>query len=68
MKHRGIYRIDEEQLARLLKLPAGQHVTSVTTSFERLSVLIMVEGEGLPEVHPGTEPPIVGTLDGPYPA
>lgn len=65
-RRRGIYRIDEAQLARLLNLPAGQHVTGVSASFRHLSILVMVEGDDLPEVVPGCEPPVVGTLDGPF--
>jgi hypothetical protein len=56
-RNRGIYVIGDGELARLLRLPAGQHVVAVSTSWERLAVLIMVEGEGLPVVTEGCEAP-----------
>jgi hypothetical protein len=49
MTGRGIYRIHEQDLARLLKLKPGQHVIGVGQDFASLSVLVMVEGPGLPE-------------------
>ena len=57
---RGIWVIDEEELTRLLQLPEGQRVVGVRDDWQRMSILVCVEGDGLPEVTPGTEAPIVG--------
>jgi hypothetical protein len=56
-RNRGVYVIGDGELARLLRLPPGQQVVAVSTSWERLAVLIMVEGDGLPAVVEGTEAP-----------
>jgi hypothetical protein len=56
---RGIYEIADDELARLLQLPPGQHVVSLGTSWERLSVLIMVEGPGLTECVAGSHPVVM---------
>lgn len=58
-RRRGIYEIGDDELCRLLQLGAGQHVVSVNTSWERLSLLIMVEGPGLPECAPGNHPMVI---------
>lgn len=56
-RRRGIYEIGDAELARLLRLPAGQHVVSVSADWARLSLLVMVEGAGLPEVATGHHAP-----------
>jgi hypothetical protein len=56
---RGVYEIGDDELARLLRLPPGQRVLSVSSNWARLSLLIMVEGEGLPEVFPGGDTPLL---------
>jgi hypothetical protein len=58
--NRGVWRIDEEQIARALHLPPGQRVTSIQADWPTLSIDVMIEGEGLPEVEPAMEPRIVG--------
>jgi hypothetical protein len=56
-RHRGVYAIGDFELSRLLRLPAGQQVVAVSTEWETASVLLLVEGEGLPEVWDGAHPP-----------
>lgn len=56
-RRRGIYAIGDDDLARLLRLPAGQRVVSVSTDWQTTSVLLMVEGEGLPEQPAGAQTP-----------
>lgn len=58
-RRRGIYEIGDDQLARLLRLPAGQQVVSVSSNWRRLSLMVMVEGDGLPEVDAGGETPLL---------
>lgn len=58
-RRRGIYEIGDDELARLLRLPAGQQIVSVSSSWPRLSLLIMVEGDGLPEVVAGGHAPLL---------
>lgn len=55
-RRRGVYAIGDSEIARLLRLPAGQHVVSVSSDWVRLALLIMVEGAGLPEVLEGSAP------------
>jgi hypothetical protein len=52
-RRRGVYVIGDATLARAMRLPEGQHVIAVSVDFERLAVLVKVEGEGLPEVGEG---------------
>ena len=58
-RRRGIYTIGVEQLARAVRLPAGQHFVSATARWETSAVLLMAEGDGLPEVADGCDPPQV---------
>lgn len=58
-RRRGIYEIGDDQLARLLQLPPGQQVVSVSSNWRRLSLMIMAEGDGLPEVCAGGETPLL---------
>jgi hypothetical protein len=57
---RGIWVLDEDDIAKLIGLPKGQRVIGVHEDWQRLLILVAVEGEGLPEVVPGSDPPIVG--------
>lgn len=57
---RGIWILDEEDIAKLIKLPEGQRVIGVREDWRRLSIQVGIEGEGLPEVEPGIELPIIG--------
>lgn len=59
-RHRGVYVLGDETIARALRLPAGQHIMGIGTDFERLAILINAEGEGLPEVAEGMHAPTVG--------
>lgn len=67
--NRGIWLIDEDDIARLIKLPKGQRVIGVHGDWQCMSIQVGMDGEGLPEVAPGTEAPIIGRgiplLDGP---
>lgn len=67
MTGKAIYRITEQDLARLLKLPAGQRVIGVSADFQSLSALVMIAGPGLPEHTPGTYLEPTGTLGDLYP-
>jgi hypothetical protein len=60
-RRRGIYVIGDDELARLLQLPAGQQIVSVSSDWVRNSMLVLVEGEGLPEVAAGCEAPTLNT-------
>lgn len=55
-RNRGIVRLDERTLETALNLPAGQHVIGFRADPMCLSIDVCVEGAGLPEVPPGTEP------------
>lgn len=59
--HRGVVYIDEEELARLLRLPDGQAVLGLRDDFTRQAIAVLVEGPGLPEVPVGTDAPEVHT-------
>jgi hypothetical protein len=60
-RRRGVYVIGDATLARAMRLPEGQHVIAVSVDFERLAVLVKVEGEGLPEVGEGEHAPTIRT-------
>jgi hypothetical protein len=58
-RHRGVFRLDENILARLIDLPAGQCVIGFRENPVMLSIDVHVEGDGLPVCAPGMEPPVV---------
>lgn len=61
-RRRGIYEIGEHELVRLLQLPPGQRLLSVSTNWARLSVTLLVEGDGLPECREGHAPMYLNTF------
>lgn len=58
-RRRGIYVVHEDEITRLLRLPDDQHVIGVSTRWETHSILIMVEGDGLPEIPAGGQAPLL---------
>lgn len=54
-RRRGVYVIGDEQIRRALRLPEGQRIMGVTSSFTRLAILVGVEGGDLPDVPDGHE-------------
>lgn len=56
-RNRGVYAISDLEVARLLNVPAGQHVVALSMDWPSSSLLILVEGEGLPEVYEGGTAP-----------
>lgn len=63
MRNRGIILLDELAIERMISLPAGQRVIGFEPRPVMLSLAVHVEGEGLPEVYPGAESPIVGRFE-----
>lgn len=63
MRNRGVFRIGEDILERLIDLPKGQRIIGFRTDPMRLCIDFHLEGDGLPETHPLAEPPIVNTED-----
>jgi hypothetical protein len=59
VRHRGLVLLDEEKLARMLRLPPEWRLIGFTTLFAQLAIGVHVEGDGLPECTPGDEAPIV---------
>lgn len=64
VRRRGVFRLDEEILARIIDLPDGQRIIGFRADSARLCIDVCVEGEGLPECAPAAEPRIVNA--GPY--
>lgn len=62
--NRGIIWIGHETIAQLLELPEGQRVITVAADWQRMSIGVAVEGEGLPDVDESAESPTVPL--GPY--
>lgn len=56
MRRRGVISLHEEILDRLLDLPQGQRIIGFRADPVRLSIDICLEGDGLPECAPGTDP------------
>lgn len=64
LRRRGIIRLNEDDLIRLLRLPIEFTIESVNASWHTFSIDIMVSGGSLPQVEPGVEPQIIpGKLD-----
>jgi len=61
VRRRGVVLVDEDQLGRLLRLPDDWRVLAFQPYPMRLAIGLLVEGPGLPECHPGAEPPLVDT-------
>lgn len=59
-RNRGVIRLDEEILHHALNMGENQHVIGFRTDPVSLSIDVCIEGDGLPEVIPGTEAPRVG--------
>lgn len=59
VRRRGIYKLHDFELAQLMRLDPGQYVTGVHTDWPTISVLIMVEGDGLPVVDEACVAPIL---------
>lgn len=62
-RRRGVVLIDEIELARSLRLPEGQRILGFQPDHLRASIAVLVEGDGLPECAPGTEPPRINAAD-----
>jgi len=58
--NRGIWQIDQESIARAVDVPDGQRVIGVRENWPMLSIDVMLEGPGLPEVNEAMVPPYVG--------
>lgn len=56
-RRRAIVFVGEDVLCRILDLPPSLRIIGVKADWERMGVQIMVEGDDLDVVHPGTEPP-----------
>jgi hypothetical protein len=59
MRRRGVVLVDEDQLVRLLALPAAWRVLGFQPFPVRMSIGVLVEGPDLPEYAAGCEPPFV---------
>lgn len=55
-RRRGVFRLNDEILHNLIDLPEGQRIIGFREDSLRLSIDVCVEGEGLPECAPGTQP------------
>lgn len=60
VRNRGVWRIDEEDIARAVRLPEGQRVIGVRENWPMLSIDVMIEGSGLPDVQESQIPPYIG--------
>lgn len=59
VRRRGIFRLDEEILGRIIDLPEGQRIIGFRPDPARLCIDVCIEGEGLPECPPVSEPYVV---------
>ena len=59
VRRRGVFRLHEEILNRIINVPDGQRIIGFRADPLRLSIDVCVEGEGLPECPPGAEPYVV---------
>ncbi len=59
MRQRGVFRLNDEVLHNLIDLPEGQRIIGFREDSLRLSIDVCVEGEGLPECAPGSEPYVI---------
>lgn len=59
MSNAAIIEVDFFLLGKLLNLPEGQRVTKAIYSIARDSMLVRVEGEGLPHVADRNEAPMI---------
>lgn len=59
VRRRGIVRLDENLLARLIDLPDGQRIIGFRDDPMRLCIEVGVEGDGLPECPLNAEPQVV---------
>jgi hypothetical protein len=55
-RRRGVIQLHDEILGQLLPLPQGQRIIGFHTDLLRLSINVLIEGDGLPECAPGCEP------------
>jgi hypothetical protein len=58
-RRRGVFHLHEEILGPLIDLPDGQRIIGFRPDPLRMSIDVCVEGDGLPECPPGTEPYVV---------
>ncbi|MCG5464305.1 hypothetical protein MED01_002471 [Micromonospora sp. MED01] len=62
---RAVVRLGEEEFRALLKLPDGMRMIGINANWLALSIDVMIEGDGLPECAPQTEPLMLhGRWDG----
>jgi hypothetical protein len=59
IRRRGIVRLDENLLDRLLVLPDGQRIIGFRNDPMRMCIEVGVEGDGLPECQLNAEPQVV---------
>lgn len=62
-RRRGIYLISDDDIVRAMRMPPGQHVLSMTTDFQRMAILVQVEGDDLEEVAVGCHAPTINGAD-----
>jgi hypothetical protein len=62
-RHRGVFRLDENILAQLINLPAGQRIIGFRDNPLALAIDVHIEGDGLPVCPPSAEPPVVNVDD-----
>lgn len=55
----GVARINFDELARVLQLPAGQRITAVHCPINQQAIELRLEGDGLPLVRLGEYIPLV---------
>lgn len=60
-RNRGVFRLGEDILTQLIDLPAGQRIIGFRDNPMMLAIDVHIEGDGLPECVPASEPPIVNT-------
>lgn len=56
---RAKLHLNVEQVAQILDLPAGVHVRAMQALVDPPAVIVVLEGEGLPEIPEDQEAPIV---------
>ncbi len=61
VRRRGVVRLNEDDIAAMLRLRKGQRVIGMWPNHPAMSIDVGIEGEGLPVVAPGAEAPRVPT-------